>query len=127
MAPSHPTGGRHHYNDMGSIEKLLAQFLHMTNDAITKTTSSGTALANRVCRIGILREVLDAAPNNQKPWVYISDSQELLPTGSKRIDGLILWEQGNFWMSVPLESFAKAIRPGGGLLVIEPPGELYIA
>ncbi len=125
MAPPHPTDASHHSNNSGNIERLLAQFLGMANDATTKTTSPGAALATHVCRIGILRQTPDAAPNNQKSWVYISDSQELLQTGNKRIDGLIIWEQGDFCMSIPLESFASAIRPGGSLLVIEPPGELY--
>ncbi len=118
----HPTGGSNRSNNSGNVEELLAQFLGMASDATTKTMSHGdAALATHVCcRIGILRPTLDAAPRNQKPWMYMWDGQELLQTGSTHIDGLIVWEPGDFFMSIPLEALASAIRPGGSLLVIEP-------
>ncbi len=129
MTP-HRRGGSLHSNTGGNVEDLLLdQFLDIAhNTTTTKTMLPGdNASAIHICKIGILRQTPDAAPHNQKPWMYIlDDSQELLQPGNTQIDGLIVWEQAEFFISIPLEAMASVIRPGGSLLVIEPPGnDLY--
>ncbi len=123
---SHPMGGSNCSNNSGNTEELLVQFLGMASDVTTKTIPPvDEALATHACcKIGILRPTLDAAPRNQKPWVYVWDCEELHQIGSDRIDGIIVWEPCDFFMSIPLEALAPAIRPGGSLLFIKP-GDPY--